>query len=146
MLGALAGVLGPVLMVGSYTLLKWHFQETPEMDRSADIDYWRRHAVYPLAGTTIYLGLTAWATCTPRGNYRFARTLVMLFCIALPLTGILMKTGLTPQRQPYENSPPLYFSEFLIMLLTPTLIAAILIFIRSRHRDEAGTNELPENQ
>ncbi|MCA9006858.1 MAG: hypothetical protein KDA70_16400 [Planctomycetaceae bacterium] len=146
LLGTLVGLLGPVLIVGSYTLLYWYFHETPEMDRRADMKYWRLHAVMPLAGSTIYLGLTAWATFTPRGDYRFARTLVILFCIALPLTGILMKTSLTPERRPYDNSPPLYFSEFLIMLLTPTLVAATLIIIRSRRKEETDTNELSENQ
>lgn len=146
LLGTLVGLLGPVLIVGSYTLLYWYFHETPEMDRRADMDYWRFHAVMPLAGTTIYFGLAAWATFTPRGDYRFARTLVMLLCISFPLTAILMDAILIPRRRPYDNSPPLYVSEFLIMLLTPTLVAATLIIIRSRRKEEAGTNELSENQ
>ncbi|WP_417393521.1 hypothetical protein [Gimesia sp.] len=146
LLGALTGLLGPVLIVGIYTLLNWYFHQTPEIDRRADMQYWRYHAVAPLAGTTIYLSLAAWATYTPRGTYRFASTLVILLFISFPLTGFLMNTRLTPHRQPYDNSPPLYFSEFLIMLLAPTLVASLLIVIRSRRRDAADTKELSENQ
>ena len=72
---ALVGALAPILIVGTYTILSWQINNTAEFDRQYDISWWRTRATWPLVGASIYLGLTAWATYTPKRDFGFGKTL-----------------------------------------------------------------------
>ncbi|MCA9014279.1 MAG: hypothetical protein KDA77_03000 [Planctomycetaceae bacterium] len=140
-LGTLAGLILPVLLVGSYLLLSWYCNETFEMDRRADIAYWRNYGEMPLAGCAIYLGLAAWATYTPKRNYGLAKTLAILFFCSIPLM-ILVSRLQTEPLQPRGSTPtyPLTLSEFVRILIPPLIVACVLIAIRG-----SGVKELEKN-
>ena len=137
-LGIFAGLILPVLLIGSYLLLSWYFNETFEMDRSADIAYWRKYGMEPLTGCAIYLGLTAWATYTPKRNYGFAKTLAILFFCSIAL---MVFTNILIQSLPQSRSPERYngftLTEFFILLIPPLVVASVLIAVR-----RSGTSEL----
>jgi hypothetical protein len=142
-LGIFAGLILPVLLVGSYLLLSWYFNETFEMDRRADIAYWRNYGEMPLAGCAIYLGLAAWATYTPKRNYGLAKTLAILFFCSIPLM-ILLSFLQTEPLPPRGSTPryPLTLSEFVRIMIPPLAVASVLIAVR-----RAGTKETePESE
>jgi hypothetical protein len=137
---AAAGIIVPVVVVGGYTILSWHFNDTLEVDRDYDIAWWRMHAVPPLVGVPIYLGLTAWATYTPKRNHGFAKTLAIIFFTAIPSTWFLAALEMTPRRYKSIEHPDIYVSEFLLFFLPPLIMSCILVAIRrsdSQHVDTA---------
>ncbi|QDT44733.1 hypothetical protein Pan241w_48490 [Gimesia alba] len=142
-LGIFAGLILPVLLVGSYLLLTWYFNETFEMDRRADIAYWRKYGMEPLTGCAIYQGLTAWATYTPKRNYGFAKTLAILFFCSMALMvfiNILYQSP--PQPRSANRDYGLSLSGFLFLLIPPLIVACVLIAVR-----RAGTKETePESE
>jgi predicted permease len=136
LMGALIGAVVPVVVVATFTLLSWHFHDTLEGDRQYDIAWWRMHAVPPLVGAAIYLGLTAWATYTPKRNCGFAKTLAIIFFTSVPLTWLLAALHLTPTRYKNVEHPAMYFSELLLLLVPPLVMACVLVAARrSRAHD-----------
>jgi hypothetical protein len=131
LLGALVGLILPVLLVGSYLLLSWYFNETFEMDRRADIAYWRDFGDAPLAGCAIYLGLAAWATYTPQQIYGFAKTLAILFFCSMALMALIIIFQQTPsQPRSAERDYSLSLTDLLTLLIPPLLVACVLIAVR----------------
>ncbi|QDT99396.1 hypothetical protein [Gimesia aquarii] len=131
LIGALVGGVVPLVLISLYTITSWYFHNTYEIDRQADIAYWRNEVVYPILGVAIYFGLAAWATYTPKGNYRFTKTLAILFFLSIPLTlFIRVLRQPTPQYKTIEV-PNAYFSEFLLLFLPPLLITCVMIAFRS---------------
>lgn len=83
LIGAVLGMVVPVLVIGLYTVLYWYFNETFEIDRRDDIASWKRDGVSPLVGCAIFVGLASWVTYTPRREFRFTKTLAILFFTSL---------------------------------------------------------------
>ncbi|MCH9789311.1 MAG: hypothetical protein K0U82_00725 [Planctomycetes bacterium] len=131
LIGAVLGVVVPVLVIGLYTLLYWHFNETYDMDRRADIANWKRDAVSPLVGCAIYVGLAAWATYTPRREFRFAKTLAVLFFTSMLLTMLIGSMRQTPTRYSYRTEDfQMSLSGFLLLFLPPLLVSCVMVFRR----------------
>jgi hypothetical protein len=141
LLWAVAGVVVPVLVVGGYTVLSWHINNTPEIDREYDVEWWRMHAVPPLVAASVYLGLTAWATYAPRRNYGFAKTLAILFFAAIPLAIPLGALISTPRRYKGVEHPDMYGSEFLLLFLPPLIVSCLLVAIRRSGAREVDAAE-----
>ena len=135
-------ILGPLFVivgVAVYTVLSWQIYNAAEIDRQFDIEWWRTYAVAPLVVTSIYLGLAAWATDTPKLDHGVARTLALLASTSFPMTWLLTCLELTPKRVKIIEHPDLYPSEFLLLFLPPFLISCILIAIRwPRHQPQQG--------
>lgn len=137
LIGAVVGVIVPVLVLGLYLILTWYFNETHGMDRRADMADWQRDGVVPLVGCAIYVGLAAWATYTPQRNFRFAKTLAILFFASLFL--YVLVTFFTPApatRYTYREPP---FSEFLMLFLPPVVVAVLLVISRCRNASAIDT-------
>lgn len=131
-------ILGPLfLIIGVvvYTVVSWQIYNFAEFDRQFDIDWWRVNAVVPLVVASIFFGLTAWATYTPKFDHGFAKTFAMIALTSFPMSSVLMCSELTPKRVKIIEHPDLYPSEFLLLFLPPFLISCILIALRRpRHQ------------
>lgn len=131
LIGAVVGVIAPVLVLGLYLMLSWYFNETHGMDRRADMADWQRHGVVPLVGCAIYVGLAAWATYTPQRNFRFAKTLAILFFASLFLYVLVSLFDPAPATR-YTNQE-LSLWKFLMLLLPPVVVAVLLVISRCRN-------------
>ena len=141
-LGAVAGVILSVLLVSSYLLMYWYFNDTNELLRRDDITYWREHGATPLVGCAIYLGLAAWVTFTPDRKYSLAKTLAILLISTLSLMFFLNLVHLAPpQPRRMEFYEGFTLTDFFRILILPLLVACVLIFLRR----SGSTNSKPEN-
>lgn len=138
---AFAGSVVPVLVVGGYTVLSWHINNTPAIDRDYDVGWWRMHAIPPLVAASVYLGLTAWATYTPKRNYGFAKTLAILFFTAIPLAMLLGAFISTPRRYRSVEHPDIYGSELLLLFLPPVIVSCLLVAVRRSGAREVDAAE-----
>ncbi|WP_298868360.1 hypothetical protein [uncultured Gimesia sp.] len=132
LIGAVLGVVVPVVVIGLYTILYWYFNETSDLVRRDDITSWKRDAVDPLVGCAIYVGLAAWATYTPRREFRFSKTLVILFFTSMLLIILLNSMRQTPDTYRHSTAEDLRMSlpEFLMLLLPPLLVSCVMVINR----------------
>lgn len=138
---AVAGVVVPVLVVGGYTILSWHVNNTSAIDREYDVGWWRMHAVPPLVAVSVYLGLTAWATYTPKRNYGFAKTLAILFSSAILLAMFLSAFISTPRRYKSAEDPGVPLSGYLLLFLPPLIVSCLLVAVRRSGAREVDAAE-----
>lgn len=139
MIGTVAGALIPVVLIGGYTLLFWYWQDSPAIDRQADLQDWQKYGSGPVIGLAIYLGLSAWATYTPPGNHRFAYTLGILFLSSIPLMIVIdqIREPLPPGRSGYEHQTDWFeVSIFLLSLLVVAWLIVLFHWFNSRASED----------
>jgi hypothetical protein len=143
MLGALGGALTPITILGSFTVCRWYFEGTPAIDRQWDLDRFQGKLLWPVIAFATVSSCAAWATVAPRGTYRFAKTLAIVFSVSLPLWFAPLLLGLSP-RQPRKSAdhPAIYRSELVVMIGAPLIATALLTAIRI-YGSRAGRAQKP---
>ena len=124
------GAVSTVFLIAVFAVGNWFFNDTTPAEREFDIRWLATAWIVPSIGVSIYLGLTAFTTYSARTNYGFARTLAIIFFVSIPLTSILGTLELTPKRVKSNEHPILYPSELAILLLPPSVVAALLLASR----------------
>jgi len=130
LIGTVTGGLLPVILIGGYTLFYWFWHDSPAMDRKADLAYWWDYGGGTVIGMALYFGLSAWATYTPSGKYRFASTLGILTLGSLLLMIFLSVV--------FRSSYPIHkggvhqtdWSGILFFSLPPLLAAWLIVLFR----------------
>jgi hypothetical protein len=126
-----------VLLITAFVLGNWFVSATVPVDREFDTCWLSSAWIVPGIGCAIYLGLAGFTTFAPSINYGFARTLSIIFFVAIPLTMFLGSLELTPKRVKSIKHPVLYPSELAMLIIPPVGIAFLLVVSRINN----GTND-----
>ena len=124
------GAASAVMLIAAFVLGNWFINDSIPAEREFDTRWLSSAWMGPAIGVAIYLGLTGFAIFAPTINYGFARTLVIIFFVSIPLTILLGNLELTPKRVKSIEHPVFYPSELAILIMPPAGIAALLLASR----------------
>jgi hypothetical protein len=77
------GMVTPILIFLSGTVVRWIVEGASEFDRADDIHQLAEVLIAPVLGVGLVFAAAGWATYAPRGTYRFASTLLLVFVISV---------------------------------------------------------------
>jgi hypothetical protein len=127
---ALFGAIAPIVFMVVFTLVHWGIGNASRIDWRGDIRQLEGGLLGPVIGCALVFACAGWATFAPRGSYRFARSLVLILVISLPLGWFLGSLEITPRRFKGIRHPLLYFSELLVLVVPPIVAATFVTAFR----------------
>jgi hypothetical protein len=136
----LGGAGASVAVALEFTFCRWLVLGTREVDHYHDLRYLEQYMVYPMVGCAVVCACAGWATFTPAGTWRLARSLAFIFLVSLPLWFVICLMELTPPRYKATEHPVFYCSELMVLMGPPLMAAALLTALRIR-----GASTLPSS-
>ena len=128
--GGLGGAIVPVALLCLFTVCRWFIEGASDFDRQLDLNNLPKKLHFPIIGCSLMCACAAWTTFAPCGNFRFAKSLAIIFAICMPLWYILSTMHLTPQRLKGVHHPAIYPSELIVVIGPPIVAAVFLTAIR----------------
>ena len=131
--GALVGAATPIVILVGLTVFRWWIWGAFAIDRRDDISWLMQALPYPLVGCATVLACAGWVTYAPRGAFRFASSLALIFFVNLPLWYGFGSLLITPRRS--HSDPPASFSvEAIVIVVPPIAVAALVTLCRVRNQ------------
>jgi hypothetical protein len=133
--GLIFGAIGfcaPIIVLAVITAIRWFLENAPAIDRNADLQRIKEQLIFMVIGGTFLFSAAGWATYAPRGNFKFAWTLLKIFVLTVASWYLLRALGILQPRCRIEVQSLIYPAEVLILGLPPLLIAAALTLIRCK--------------
>lgn len=143
---ALAGITVSVAVLSAIAVCRWYAWGANDVDWRYDMSFVTNAMPSVISGFAAVFGAAGWATYAPRGSFRLARTLAIIFVVSLPLWFLVGYAaewiGLAP-RQSKDDYSHAEFAGLLVVLTVPVLTAAGLTAVRIRAAKQSVTGDPP---
>lgn len=143
---ALAAVAVAAATLRVIAVFRWYAWGANDADWRYDMSFVTDAMPSVIPGFAVVFGAAGWATYAPRGSFRLARTLSIIFVASLPLWFLIWYAvewiGLAP-RQLKEDHTRVELAGLLVLLAAPILTAAVLTAIRIVNVKQRVTGKSP---